>query len=113
MSALTFAMPVLPGKSDAYKSFIKALGGEKKEEFTALAKKGGLDHVRAWLQSTPTGDLAIIVHEGPNPDQWMPTMMASDEPIAQWFRDQISELHGMDTKAPPPPTPELVFDYSV
>jgi hypothetical protein len=113
MKAVTVVTPLQPDKVDAWKKFGEEMSSGKQPGFAELLKKGGVTRVRAWLSHTPAGDLAVIVHEGPDPERWLPTAMESTEPAAEWFRAQIKEIHGMDAKDGPPPLPELIFDYQL
>ncbi|MBW2524043.1 MAG: hypothetical protein JRI23_07705 [Deltaproteobacteria bacterium] len=55
----------------------------------------------------------VALHEGPEPERWLPIVMESNEPAAKWLRDMIAEIHDMDPGAgPPPPAGELIADTS-
>jgi hypothetical protein len=113
MKAMTIASPILPGKTEAWKKFGEEFSSGKQSGFAELLKKGGVTRVRAWLSHTPDGDVALIVHEGPDPERWLPTAMEANGPAAEWFREQLKELHGLTPDRPMPPLPELAFDYQV
>jgi hypothetical protein len=68
-------------------------------------------HERSFLQSTPQGDLAIITVEGADPAGAISRFYSPDDPFAQWFREQVLEIHGFDLAQPMPgPPPEFVID---
>lgn len=113
MKAMTIVSPVLPGKVDAWRKFGEEMSSGKQPGFAELLQKGGVTRVRAWLSQTPAGELAVVVHEGPDPERWLPTAMESTEPAAEWFRARIKEIHGIEPKGELPPMPELIFDYQV
>lgn len=102
--------PVLPGKEERWAELMQDVTQSHRDEFYALLKQGGVERVRAWSVPTPQGTLAVVLHEGPNPEAWMPTAMEASGPVAERFREMIAEVHGMDAGAGPPPPPALVFD---
>lgn len=63
-----------------------------------------------WLQSTPDGDLAIVVIEANDIPSALGALATSQEPFDQWFRDHIQEVHGMDLAAGFPP-PEQLLEF--
>lgn len=102
------AVPILPGKIDAWREWIDDLKGSRKAEFEEFNARYGLTQHRAWLQPNPDGShLVIAVHDGPGGDGFMPKLAASDEPFDAWFRGKIEEFHGIDVSQPPGPPPEL------
>lgn len=107
MKNMLVLMPILPGKLDTWKASLERYQ-QGIAEFAELAQKGGITQARFWHAKTPDGgDLAIILHEGPDPEKWLPTIMESQSPIAQQFREMAAEVHGMTPEsmknAPPPP----------
>ena len=106
MKSMLVVMPILPGKLDQWKS-MQALAEDS--AISELAAKGGVDRVRFWHFQTPDGsDMAVVLHEGSDPDKWLPTVMESNHPIAEKFRSMAAEVHGLTAdamkNAPPPPT---------
>ena len=62
------------------------------------------------IQSTPDGDVAVVVLEARDIGAAMGVMATSDEPFDAWFREHIRDVHGIDLAESSPP-PEQVFDY--
>ena len=108
------AVPILPGKLEAWQEFGASLEGEKSQEFDDFNKRYNLTVHRAWLQTNPDDShLALVLHEGPGADDLIPKLAQSSHDFDEWFKGQVQELHGMDITQPPPgPPPELVIDYS-
>ncbi len=103
------AVPIIPGKEDAWKEFANALQGERADEFNEFNERMGLTNHRAWLQQTPDGAMIIAVHDGPGADEFMPKLAESDHPFDTWFRATIEEIHGMNLAEPPPGGPPQQF----
>jgi len=111
MEYYAFANPVLPGKIDAWKSYIKEMNGPRNEERIESRKRVGLTMERVWLQHTTMGDFAVVYWEAKDISKVFAGFMKSDMPFDKWFRDKILvEVHGMDVSSPPPMN-ELVLDF--
>jgi hypothetical protein len=113
MKPVLAILPVLPGKLDAWKSMMTMADDPGLKE---LAKQAGVERVRFWHFKTPDGgDMAAVLHEGPSPEKWMPTMMESNHPLAQKFRAMAAEVHGFTPEAAKnaPPLPEFLKDVSL
>jgi hypothetical protein len=111
MAHYAFANPVLPGKMDAWKSYIKEMEGPRSKERDESRKRAGLTIERVWLQHTPMGDFAVVYWEGKDIGKVFETLMKSDAPFDRWFRDKVLvEVHGMDTTKAPPMN-ELMLDF--
>ena len=96
------AVPVAPGKYDAWQSFAEELKSSRADDFQEFNERMGLTSHRAWLQETPDGHLVIAVHDGPGADEFMPKLAQSDHPFDSWFREQIEDIHAMNISEPPP-----------
>ena len=111
MQAIAFAAPFLPGKTDADREVMASFsGGERRADFEASRKRAGITRESVWIQSTPNGDVAVVVIEADDIAAAMGALGSSDEPFDVWFRDHIMDVHGMDISQPSEP-PELALDY--
>ena len=111
MAYYAFANPVLPGKVDTWKSYVKEMNGPRNKERVESRKRVGLTLERVWLQHTPMGDFAVVYWEAKDVGKVFEGLMKSDAPFDRWFRDKIlMEVHGMDISKPPPMN-ELVLDF--
>lgn len=90
------ALPILPGKLDAWKQFVEALKTDKLREYEAARQKAGVRSEKIWHQSTPQGDvmLQVIELEGSYSDFMRSLTQANDE-FGQWFLALTQELHGV------------------
>jgi hypothetical protein len=113
MADFAIATPVLPGKKEEWLAFSREMEGSHRADLAAFAKSAGVDHIRAWLQSTPQGDMAVVVHEGPRAHDWLKVVASSDDPTAEWLRGMLKSVHGIDpASGETPPSVEPVFDIS-
>ena len=110
MAIMLFAAPILPGKLDPWKSFNKDIQGSRKAAMDALSSRTGVTRKVASLQLTPHGDFAVVMIEADDPAKFMMAMGTGTDEMAQWFRAQVLDFHGMDLAAPPPPN-EVMYQY--
>ena len=99
MKSFTICTPILPGKSDSWKAFTQELAHARKVEFDAMMKRLGVSRSRTWLQKTPQGDVAFVLHEGSSPDRMMTELAKANDPFAVWFKSKMTECYGVDMNA--------------
>jgi len=113
LAVTTFAVPILPDKTDAWKEAAASLNGDRKNDFEDFNRRFGITRHVASLQQTPQGDFAVVCIEGDDPDHVLGKMQQSDHPFERWFVATFFEdIHGiMPSEGPPPPN--IVFiDYT-
>jgi len=104
--------PIVPDLFEAWKVWNKEIQTEKKEEFKEFNSRMNLTGHKVWLAQTPNGPMAIVMHEGPGEADFMKNIATSEHPFDQWFKNKVSEFHGIDFSQPPPgPMPELLLDW--
>jgi hypothetical protein len=107
---MAVAFPILPGKTDEWRAFMEELKGPRREEFDESRRRAGVRE-RAFLQSTPMGDLVIVTLEGDDAGEAFGKMMSSADAFTTWFAEQTREIHGVDLTLPMTGSPsELVID---
>lgn len=95
-------VPIKEGKVEAWKSWNGEFAGERKSEFDDMNKRHGLTRHNVWFADTPAGPMAIVLHEGPGSETFMPNMAKSEHSFDIWMKENIEDFHGMDLGAPPP-----------
>jgi hypothetical protein len=111
MQTIAFAAPMLPGKTEADREALTSCAsGDRRAEHGASRKRAGIARESVWIQSTPTGDVAVVVIEAPDVQAAMGSLATSEDPFDRWFRDHIKDVHGMDLAEGFPP-PEQVLDF--
>ena len=113
MKSMLAVMPVLPGKMDAWKQAIN--GFSDAPEFKSLAEGAGVSRVRFWTIKTPDGgDLAIVLHEGDSPENWLDTVMGDQTEVGEKFRAMAVDVHGFTPEAAEnAPSPVEVADVTL
>ena len=107
---LAFAVPILPGRTEDDRAAMASCQNERRADHAASRARAGITREAVWIQSTPAGDMAVVVLEGDDIGAAMETFGTSQEPFDVWFRDMIKDIHGMDLAEGFPP-PEQVMDY--
>jgi hypothetical protein len=111
MQTIAFAAPLLPGKTDADREALASCAqGDRRAGYEASRKRAGITRESVWIQSTPGGDVAVVVIESPDVQAAMGGLATSDEPFDTWFRQHLRDVHGIDLAAGFPP-PEQVLDF--
>ena len=111
MQAIAFAAPLLPGKTDADREALTSCAsGGRSAEHAASRKRAGIAREAVWIQSTPSGDLGVVLVEAPDIEAAMGALATSEEPFEVWFRDHVRDVHGIDMAEDFEP-PEQVLDY--
>lgn len=109
VGAYALAAPILEGQEEAFRETAAAITtGERAEAHEEAYAELGVTKEQVWLQETPEGSMAVVYLEGTDLDQLAERELASENPHVEWFLDRLSEIHGYDPEAPPPPN-ELVF----
>ena len=104
--------PILADKLESWKVWINEAATTKLDEFSDFNARMNLTGHKVWLAHTPEGSVAVVNHEGPGGDEFMQKLATSDHPFDTWFRDKVSEFHGIDFTQPPPgPMPEQVVNW--
>jgi len=110
MALMAIAVPILPGKTEQWRRFVGELNGPRRVAYQASRRSLGI-HERAFLQSTPQGDVVVVTLEGANPEEAFRQLGSGSDEFSRWFVQQVREIHGMDLSQPAQwPMPELGLD---
>jgi hypothetical protein len=112
LASLATALAVKPGQTDRLRAFCKEVIGSRRSEFEATERRIGLTREGWYLQRTPTGDLAIIWVEGPDPRAALALFAQSEEPFDAWFKREAAEITSVDPNHLPEDMAEVLFDWS-
>lgn len=112
MASLGMTLPLLSGKTEAWKHWVQEMGGARLDEYQASRRKLGITREAAFLQQTPQGDMAVLYIEADDIIHALQGLAISQDPFDVLFRQQTLDLFGFDLTQPPPgPPPETVFDW--
>jgi hypothetical protein len=112
MECITWFVPILPGKLEAWKAFVDEINGPRKDDFAKSRQRLGASREVIGLVQSPEGDFAALFHEGESVSAGFSKLAASEDPFDVWFKDKILELHGVTKEmlAQGPPS-QVVMDY--
>lgn len=96
MARIAFAAPLLPGKTEVDRAAMASCRtGERKDAYEASRQRAGITSEAVWIQSTPLGDLAVVLLEADDLERAFQALATSDDPFDRWFRDLLREAHGI------------------
>jgi hypothetical protein len=97
MALHAFATPVLPGKVDEWKQLVAEMNGPRCKEYTESRRKAGLKQELVWDETTPMGDLAVVIFDTDDFEGVMRYFATSKAPFDVWFSEKIMKgIHGID-----------------
>jgi len=111
MAFTNFAVPLLEGKTDAWKAACVEIKGSKKELYLASRRNLGITKEIAALQQTPHGDYVVVHLEAADVNGIMGKMLEAGDEFSQWFKEAVfRDCHGIDGSGPVPPSPDIVLN---
>ena len=84
MDQTLFALPILPGKTEAARAFLLELGGPRKQELAACGQSVGIVKETWAIQQTPQGDLFVVYMAGENLARAFTQFAASQDEFDRW-----------------------------
>jgi hypothetical protein len=112
MDQTLFALPILPGKTEAARAFLRELESERKGQYATSEQRLGLRKEVWAVQQAPQGALFVVYFAGDDIARAFQQFAASQDEFDQWFKRQVRETTGADLNAPPPgPMSEILSDY--
>jgi hypothetical protein len=112
MPALSFVIPVLPGKEQADLDWMEEMTGPRREEYESCWKQLGFTRHAVWHQQTPDGMVAVVHLEADDIPRAMEGVASSDDPFSQWFRERVQDVHGIDLQSETPPQSQQILDHN-
>ena len=100
---LAFAAPLLPGKMDAGREFMKQAFVNRASDQTASRRALKINVEVVTAMSTPMGDFVSVYLEGDDPVEGNRMFAASQTPYDRWFKDELKKIF----------PPEVDFDKPV
>jgi hypothetical protein len=106
-----FAAPIRPGATALDREeMLSCWTGERSEDHAGSRRRQGITREAVWIQSTPAGDVAVILLEARDLPGALLGIATSTEPFDVWFRDHLLAVHGMDL-SDGMSLPEQVLDF--
>lgn len=94
MNQTLFAIPIRPGKTAQAYAFLRALEGERKEEFAACEARLGVTKEVWAIQTGPQEDMYLCYFAAADVGQVAAAFTASDDAFDVWFNGQLMETAG-------------------
>ena len=112
MECMSWFVPILPGKLEAWKQLTAESNGPRREEHAASRKRVGITREVASLVQTPQGDFTCVFLEAEDIAKAFKMMADSENPYDRWFMERTMDVHGMTRETWSGPLPSQVFfDY--
>jgi hypothetical protein len=115
MDPVCLVMPILPGRTDDARAFLRELEGPRKAEFDQSERRIGIGKELWYLATLPGGDQLIGYMEAANFGQAVAQFSASQDPFDLWFKQRMADVSGVDLNHIPEgfAPPELLSHYDV
>lgn len=91
-----YVYPILGGKLDQWRAVHQELSGARQAEYEASRKTAEISRELMWYANGPMGDVAVYHVEAPDPIQSIRFLAKSTAPFDEWFRNNLTEVHGID-----------------
>lgn len=109
---MSFALPILPGKTEDFRKFAAELSGPRAKEYEEFEQRQKDDRETWFLQRSAQGDMIIVYFENDDPLRALSEVSASKRPFEIWFKESVKQITGVDLNEPnEEPLPEQVFKY--
>ena len=92
---LVLALPLLPGKLEAWQAFVEDVQGPRAPEYRAHLARRGITREQVFHQPTPEGDIVILVITCEDPTRVTAVLAEPREPFDRWFVQQLHAFHGI------------------
>jgi hypothetical protein len=113
MDQVCFALPVIAGRTEDARAFMRELEGRRKAEFDASERRIGITKEAWFLQHTPQGDLLIGYMESADFSNALRLFAASRDAFDMWFKQRMREVTAVDlNNTPQGPLSEQLSSYS-
>lgn len=110
MQSVSWFVPILPDKLDAWIAFT-AESNARKDEHARSRRRAGITREVVSLVQTPQGNFTSVFLEAEDVAASLKSIAASDDPYDKWFLAMTGEVHGMTQESFEAPLPKVYFDY--
>jgi hypothetical protein len=113
MNQICLVIPIMPGKSDDARDFMRELEHERKAEYDQSERRIGITKEVWYLASAPGGDQLVGYMETTDFGKALSLFSSSRDEFDMWFKRRLADSTGLDLNTPPPlQLPELLSSYS-
>jgi len=113
MDQVCAAFPVLPGKSDAAREFMRQLDTDRHADYDRSERRIGITKEAWFLAQAPAGDMLVGYMESKDFGNAIGMFSQSRDAFDLWFKRSFAEITGFDFNNLPPgmKLPELLSSY--
>ncbi len=109
--SMCFTLPLLPGKTGADRAaMLSCWRGDRRDDHAASRRRQGVTRESVWIQSTPAGDVVVVLMEADDLSSALRSVATSSDPFDEWFRHHVADVHGVRLEQGFD-APEQVLDY--
>ena len=115
MPPVCVVFPILPGKTNAARDFMRELDTTRKAEFDRSERRIGITKEVWFLAPAPGGDQLVGYMESDDFGRALGLFAQSRDEFDLWFKRRLAEATGVDLNNPPPDMklPEMLSSYQV
>lgn len=103
---MVFAVPILPGKAEAWLRFGQEIEGRRREQYEDSRSRHEVTRESFWLVRMPHAELGVIYLDADEPEDLFRELAASEHPFDRWFREQLRQICGLELE-PTAQEPEM------
>ena len=96
MPVVAAAIPLLPGKSEAWRRWVQELQESRRADYAAFLSRLGVLHARFWIAEMASGEVVVSYLDVKDPIALTVALEMSQHPFDIWYRQQLREFHGAD-----------------
>jgi len=113
MDHICVALPILDGKVDDARTFMRVLEQERKSEYSESEQQIGITKECWFIAEIPTGPHLIAYIEAEDFNTALGMFSQSQGEFDMWFKERLHNATGLDMNNPPPDMtlPELLSHY--
>ena len=121
MPGIVLTLPILAGKTEAWRRFCQELAGSRKTMYEASRRRLGITCEQMALVETAFGSASVMTLEAKNVGRTLDQIITSDLPFDCWYRERLEELYGVNLTrykqyaqpAPAAQSQTLLFEWGV
>ncbi len=113
MDQICLVIPVLEGKPESARDFMRELEESRKEDYARSEQRIGIDKEVWYLAHVDAQDVYVAYMESADFANALKLFSESQDEFDLWFKRRLADVTGVDLNNPPEMSlPELLSSYS-
>jgi len=113
MQQICLVLPVVSGRTDDVRDFMRELEESRKEEYARSEERIGITKELWYLAPLPAGEVLVAYMETDDFGRALGLFSQSRDSFDMWFKQRLLDVTGIDLNDPPEMTlPEVLSSYS-